>query len=773
MIDSTSGNALSHLKVVELGEAIAARYATRLMALQGADVVQIALGSERPSDALSTYLDSEKHRAEFSPGDGAAFAKFLAVIDTADLIVESLGTAGLAKIGVTVDELMKRKAGLVVLSVSPFGLTGPYQDFKATELNLQAWSGQMHFAGDPEGSPLQLGYAASQYTAGQSAYAAALAALLDPSSTGHHIDLAVLDVAMTGMNASQARYSYSRCIGRRGGGEGSPEEHLIAASDGLVMASVPAAEKQRAALLAVTGTALASSSDELTIDALRAWIGGQPKAEVMRCGQAAHLPWGALFDLENLLRAPHLLERGFFMTTGSDDAAVRLPGLPFRLKPGKRNPANEVGNRNAPDARPDGAGGRKLFEGLKILSLTNFWAGPSAARYFADHGAEVIKIETIKRPDPSRGTKMGNAARRDYPEDRPAPDAWNRVARFNERHLGNIGITLDLASAEGKSHFRELVRQSDILIENFSPRVMASLGVPYEQLCEVRPDLIMLSMPGFGCGGEWGDYISFGFTLELIGGLAALTGYDLGDAYLSGVVLPDFVAAQHGAGALLSALHVRNKTGSGCHIELSQLESMLCLVGEQFVETQQTGRAPRPLGNRHAVHAPHGCYPTNQGDAWVTIAVTSEQEWRALCEVVGEPALAGDPRFAVREARKLHEAELDARIGDWTQLHDKFEVAHMLQNAGVAAAPVMDARDQLGDPHVAARDMLVTVDHSSAGPRVYAGSPWRISGFDPAVYRPAPLLGEHNDFVFGEKLGLSAPEINALRSQRIIGEEPL
>jgi crotonobetainyl-CoA:carnitine CoA-transferase CaiB-like acyl-CoA transferase len=417
------------------------------------------------------------------------------------------------------------------------------------------------------------------------------------------------------------------------------------------------------------------------------------------------------------------------------------------------------------------------LEGIRILSLTNHWAGPSAVRFLADLGAQAIKLEAAKRPDPARGPKAGHRDRREYPNDDAGRDPWNRVPRFNERHLGNLDLALDLSHPIGKQVFLDLVRISDVVVENFSLKVMRSLGLEYEVLNAVKPDIILVSMPGFGSSGPWRNYRSYGPTLEYLSGMAALTGYEEGQALPSNILIPDCMGAIHGAGAIMAALYHREQTGEGQHIELAQLEGTLCLMGDALLDTAINGAAPKAMGNRHATCAPHGCYPSKgtvgDEDAWITIAVTSDAEWQALCDAAKKPEWLSDPRFATMSSRKRNENELDAAISEWTAKFEKYQLAHRLQRAGVAAAPVMNARDFHGDPQVLARRMLVPVDHPSAGLRSYHGNTWKLSKAAAPELRPAPTLGQHNRFVLEELLGMVSADVDALEREGVIGTEPL
>jgi crotonobetainyl-CoA:carnitine CoA-transferase CaiB-like acyl-CoA transferase len=394
-----------------------------------------------------------------------------------------------------------------------------------------------------------------------------------------------------------------------------------------------------------------------------------------------------------------------------------------------------------------------------------------AARLLADIGAEIIKIEGPGRPDPTRGPKAGTHKRRQYPSGDPGEDPWNRVPRFNERHLGTRSVTLDLSTAEGREKCLDLVRYCDVVVENFSTRVLKKLGLTYDDLAKVKPDIILVSMPGFGSTGSWEKFVSYGTTLEHISGLASLTGRKPGDARLSGVMAPDYFGAVHGAAAILTGLLHRKRTGQGQRIELAQLESALCLVGEKLLDAARTGHSPTPIGNSDPRRTPSGCYPCREAGTWMTISVDGDMEWRSFCEVTGLARFMDDSRLATEADRKAQEAEIDNAVTAWTLQRDRYEATQQLQRAGIAAAVVMSARDHFSDPQIRAREMLVDVDHPSAGRRTYLANPWK--GIAGKNLSPAPLFGQDNDSVLRGLLGLDDNTMEALAASNIIGTEPL
>jgi len=413
------------------------------------------------------------------------------------------------------------------------------------------------------------------------------------------------------------------------------------------------------------------------------------------------------------------------------------------------------------------------LQGIRILDLTRVWSGPLAVRILTDLGAEAIRIESRGQRGPAAVPDWQVKRSGFYPNNERGERGWNRNAFINEMNRNKLGITLELNRPEGVEIFRQLVAISDVVIENYSPRVLNNLGIDYGHLRAVRPDIILVSMPGYGLSGPYRDRVAYGTTLEPEAGLSYLMGYpDRGPQRL-GVAYPDPVAGIHAAGAVLLALWHRRRTGEGQHVELAQIESAVAMIGEFVLAYQLTGTLPPRLGNRHPWMAPHGCYPCRGEDRWITIAVRSNNEWQALCGVLGQPWLNTDKRFATPLARWYHQDELDAIIAAWTRERDAFDVMDELQQVGVPAGVVCDGRDLATNPHLVARGFFPRLEHPDAGTHFYPGLPIHLSR-TPASYRAdAPALGQHNRFVLAELLGLTGARIDALASAGIIGDRPL
>jgi crotonobetainyl-CoA:carnitine CoA-transferase CaiB-like acyl-CoA transferase len=402
-----------------------------------------------------------------------------------------------------------------------------------------------------------------------------------------------------------------------------------------------------------------------------------------------------------------------------------------------------------------------VLAGVRVLDLTHAWAGPFATQLLADYGAEVIKIETCERPDMLRFSTL--------PTDQTRPDAYNRGGWFQYLGRNKLGLTLDLKHPQGQELFKRLAVQSDVVLENFSLGVMRRLGLEYGVLQAVNPRLIMISMPGFGTIGPYKDFVAFGEMIEPFAGLAELTGYADGAPLRLAVAYPDPVAGLHATLATLLALRQRRQTNAGQHIHIPHREPITRMLGEAVLDYTVNGRRPRRMGNRHRAWAPHGCYPCQGQDRWIAIAVRTDAEWTALCQVFGEPAWAHDPCFTNSFTRWKHADRLDQYVAEATQRWEADALATRLCAEGIPAGAVQTNQDLFCDAHLKARQAFWVMAHSLAGTYPYPAPSTRLTGTPPHQTRPAPNLGEHNKDLLTRLLGLSAAEIEDLEAKGVIG----
>jgi crotonobetainyl-CoA:carnitine CoA-transferase CaiB-like acyl-CoA transferase len=401
---------------------------------------------------------------------------------------------------------------------------------------------------------------------------------------------------------------------------------------------------------------------------------------------------------------------------------------------------------------------RLPLEGIRVADFTWVWAGPFCTLQLAHLGAEVIRIETATRPCITRLLPP-------WPDNKPG---LNRSGYFNQYNQGKRSLTLNLKQPEALTIAKQLVAKSDIVTENFAGGVMDRLGLGYETLKQLKPEIIMVSLSGYGVTGPEKEYISYGPAQVPMSGMSSLTGYKGWRPMHVGISYGDPNGGLHGAFAVMCALMYRARTGKGQYIDLSQWETSTAMVAEGLLDYSMNGSQPERDGNRDAYMSPHGVFRCAGHDQWVSLAARSDDEWQRLCSVIERPELATDPRFALLAARKQHEDELEAFISAWTATRSPQEVTEQLQNAQIPAAPSMSNKDLSTDPHLNSRSIFVYHEHPEVGVQQHVGIPWQLSKTPLAVRHPAPTLGQDTDYVLGKILGYSATAIRALRERQVL-----
>ncbi len=392
---------------------------------------------------------------------------------------------------------------------------------------------------------------------------------------------------------------------------------------------------------------------------------------------------------------------------------------------------------------------------LRVINFGWVWAAPALAHTLADMGAEVIKIESHKRPDIIRLIPPNL-------KDQPFESLFAHGTLRN-----NLGITLDLTTARGQAIARDLVRTADVVVENFSPRVMQRYGLDYPAVRRLRPDAVMISLSAAGQNGPLANITTYGSIISCLAGLDGHQGYiGRGKPSRYGITVPDPLMGIFGAFAVLAALRHRARTGRGQYIDLSQWEASTSLLGGPLMDYFMNGRIQYPRGNRDEMMAPHGVYPCKGVDCWVAIAVKTDEEWRRLAEAIGRPDLSEDERFADVYSRQTHHDALDQLVASWTQRRTPMQVTRKLQRLGIAAFPSLSEQDVFEDPHFKARGDWVQVEHPLGTEMIY-GVPWKLSKTPGGIRKRAPSMGEDNRKVYGEILGLPAGEMDALEAQKV------
>ncbi len=408
-----------------------------------------------------------------------------------------------------------------------------------------------------------------------------------------------------------------------------------------------------------------------------------------------------------------------------------------------------------PEALEGIGGTRAPLQGIRVLDFTQALAGPFVTRLLGEFGAEVIKIESETHQ------QRGRAA--------PGLDArvvLQQQVTWTDTHRNKLGISLDMSKPEAVQVMHRLIKASDVMVDNFSPRVLVSWGLGYEKVRELNPRLIMMSMPGFGMTGPSREYVSVAGTVMALTGMTYLWGYpDYTQPVGTQTFQADYGAGAHGLVAVIAALIHRTKTGRGQYIDQAQIETVASIFGPVYLDASVNGRDPQPLGNRSPDWAPQGCYPC-KNDGWCVIAITCDDEWTRFVELLGKPSWAVAAQYSTTQGRLENHDSLDARISDWTRGYTAHQVMWMLQRAGVPAGAVQSPEDLFCDLQLRHRGFLQRIPESGTPDVEYPGVFVHLSD-TPGLLARAAEFGEHNNYVFKEIAGLSETEIQALEQQGI------
>lgn len=765
--------------VVDLSSGIAGAYCTKLLADAGADVVKAeppegdplrrwsASGTPIAEDGegpLFGFLVGTKQRRTVDPESPEQLDELGQLLARADAVVWSRGSRLAEQPGLAPDVLRGAHPQLTVTAISPFGLDGPWAHRPATEFTLQAWSGGIVGLGRgaPDRPPVHVGGQVGEWLTGAQAAIATLVSWA--GGGGELVDLSMLETLVVSLTYHPV--TYHDMVGRpfrKGRSVVTPGVEQT--KDGLVGLGVGTGQ-QWLDFCVLVGHPEWMEDRSLFADrahlapAIAAWAAERTTASILEDAAAFRIPHAPIGNGATIPGTDHFRARGSITTNPRTGLAE--PARPFRLDPhvpdGGATPAPE--GDPAPAARP--------FEGLRVLDLTSFWAGPLCTHGLALLGAEVLHVESTKRPD---GTRLLAGLR--FSE----PGWWERSGIFAGLNSGKSGITVDLASEHGRDLLRRLIATCDVVVENNTPRVLEQLGFDAAAVHAIRPDAVMVRMPGFGLDGPWRDDPAFAFVIEDAAGLTWLTGHP-DTTPTSPYCVGDSNAGTHALCALLLALEHRRRTGEGVLVEASMVDAALNIAAEQIVEHAATGTVLGRDGNRGPVSAPQGLYLSADADddgdrdTWVAIAVATDEQWLGLCQAIGRPfwALDDDLRTAAGR-RRAHDA-VDRHLAAWCAARSSDEIVDALWSAGVPVGRVVQPHEQADLPQLQARGFFEVVEHPVAGPARHATLPFRRARGPERVHRrPAPLLGQHTVEVL-TSIGVTDEELAALREAGVIGDVP-
>ncbi|HEX2172049.1 MAG TPA: CoA transferase, partial [Dehalococcoidia bacterium] len=762
-------------------------------------------GKPDPEASLFFWNENTSKRSvvlDLEVPEGQATLRRLAAV--ADFLIETHPRDFFRERGLDYETLSRDNPGLIQVSITGFGQSGPYAGYKTPEIVAWAMSGFMSRCGAPDREPLMAGTDPGRHVAGIYGAIGALAALERRSRTGRggYLDISAQEAIASVTEGVHLAYIHANQITRRNGSEYSfavPLKIFPCLDGQVLVVTVTVGQWQKLVELMLLDDQADDLIDPKWEDNLLRiaerdhihgligrWVATKRKHEFVAYAQANRLPFAVVNAVEDASQDPQLEALGFYVEVEHPDVgrSFRYPGTPARSglagrrtvrrapKLGEHQGAIEEWIETSPPAllrggagsTKEGPGGEVLpLAGLRVIDFTWAAAGPFAAKTLADLGADVVKIE-----QPEVGDLI-----RFFPPFPKGEKTVNGSGYHYQINRNKRTMCVNLRSEAGKDLIRRLAAHADVMIDNFSAGVLARLGLDYDQIKAVNPRIIVMHLPAFGEVGPRKDYVGFAPTIEAFSGLSALTGYpDTGPTGM-GVALPDYWGGLSGALASLAALIRFERTGQGERVDAPMFASNTSILGPVMLDFTVNGRAQTPQGNRRTDRpaAPHGLYRCAGDDRWIAIAVETDEEWRSLRRVMGDPTWARDERWESAEGRFAGQADLDRQIEAWTSDQEPRALMERLQAAAVPAGMFQNARDLVDeDPHLAARGFFVEVDHPEIGRSRLDRSPILIDGHPLPIRRRAPLLMEHGEEVIAEWLEVPADEAALLAAQALFEE---
>jgi len=788
--------ALSNIQVVECATGVSAPFCTRVLADLGADVIKVEPRDGDPArrhgpfpgdapdgerSSLFVYLNGGKRSVALS-GESRADQELLAsLVSRADVLVTNVPAAERAHWGLDLERLRGMNPDLVTLSLSELGGSGSLSHYRAYEIQVSALAAASVILGEPGRPPLHFPFSLPALQAGLHGASALLAALLARRNSGSAQSIEIAEADVLGFYTGSMSLFILGSGGqwRRRGFERHGAIYpsgFYPCKDGFIFIATQTRAQWKGFLHLMgdpewaqedpalqDGVAIGwARADEVDLHFIP-WLTQHTRRELAEMAERANLVLGPINNVDDLLTEKHLEARHFWADVAfGDGPALRLPGMgyamsatPWRIgkAPKLGEHGDEVRQQPRRAARPPAARWtdlRRPLQGYRAIEFGWNWAGPLVGQILADLGMEVIKIETRERLDFMRH--------------------WPHARRFfHNANRGKLSVSVNIKKPGGVELVRRLASRADVVFDNFAAGVMARNGLGYEQLSAVKPDIVVLSMAMAGQSGPLKHLRGFATIATGFAGLESAIGYtDTGATGLPLLGLGDANAAIQGVLACLAALWHRESTGEGQFIDLSQVEAAATLTAEPLSDFQLNGRVAGPQANRHPWMAPHGIYPAAGEDRWVALAVGSDEEWLALVRAMDEPSWACDESLATRAGRHARQAELDVRLAGWTTGFARDALVERLQSAGVAAAPVLEIDEMHDHPHFQTRRLWQQVESFEGKLEPVYNTPWQFSLTRCGVDRPSPKIGEHNDYVFGEVLGMTAEDIGALVEQQVM-----
>jgi len=808
-LSTTPDRSLDGVKVLDWSQLVAGPYCAKLLADIGAEVIKMekpGLGDEArhrgpfvgdnphpERSLLFLYLNTNKLGITLDIQSPSDREKFTELIKWADILIEDNPPPMLEGLKLTYQDLRKLNPRLVMTSITPFGQTGPYCHYKAYPINTFHGGGLGYLTPYVTGIqlPLKTGGLFSEYACGLIAATGTVAALYHQQMTGwgQQVDISKQEAILSLARVQVDRYPNEGVIQSRFGTRRGPVG-IFQCKDGYI-AEVANQPHQWRALVQLIANSEKEKYEKYLDESFRdqhweeiaqhisEWMMKHTKEEIYHQGQALGCPITPVMTAKDIADSPQSSARQFFIEAVHPVAGrVKYPATAYHFlatpstiersapRLGQHNQevfsgrlhSSEQDLRIAKPVRASNKEGQGLLQGVRIADFSWAWAGSHATELLAFLGAEVIKIESMKRIDVVR--MMAFTTGQQF-------KGVNESNVFNDLNLGKLSIQLNLSQPKAIQLAKKLVSISDVVVQNMRPGVMERLGLGYEALKEVKPDIIYLSSSSRGTTGPEQGYVGYAPNFAALGGISHITGTPSSEpAFLSGEI--DLISAVTSAFAILAALNHRLKAGEGQHIDLSSTDAVSVLMGDVLMDYLANGRVQSRKGNRDEYMAPHNCYRCKGEDKWISIAVATDDEWEALCQVLGNPEWTKQRRFSNASARWQNQEELDRLIEKWASNYSPDEVMEMLQLAGVAAMPCFNPEELFKSPHLNHRQCWTKVNHPVLGEQTVLNPPWELSATPARVNSAAPLMGQHSNYVFKELLGVSEDEISRLEKEEVI-----
>ncbi len=785
-------DSLAKFRVIDFSSNIAGPYATKLFADAGADVIKVETASGDPlrrwsstggdlagrDSALFRFLNASKRSVDDAP------TTVDELIASADLVVEDqVESFGFDRAG-----LCARHPQLVILSISPFGLTGPLAERASTEFTIQAEAGSLAIRGLPGAEPYQAGARTTEWMGGTFAGVAALGALRRARRTGlgEHIDFSLQEVmALASTTYLDLMWGL---LGRppvTGSVQNVETPSIHRTRDGFVGFNTNTQQQIQDFLVMIERADLMATGEfnqvpdrmarlEEWEGIVNAWTATRDTAEIVELASALRVPVAPVANGKTVLEHEHLVARGIY--TEDPSGGFLRPRPPYRVDGEELPPARPAPRLHEHSGKIDARMPKRSdaqavddlpLRGVRVLDVSNWWAGPSASHFLGCLGAEVIHVESTRKPDGAR--MIGGMFAGQHEK------WWECSTFFLSANTNKQDLALNLNEPRGREIFGALVGEADILLENYSPRVMDGFGFSRGEVAELNPSCIYARMPAFGLDGPWRDHVGFAQTMEQLAGLAWLTGHQEDQPRIQRGPC-DPLAGVHAAFAILAALERRSDTGRGAFLECAMIEGALNVAAEQVIEFTAYGNLMERQGNQTAEAAPQGLFRTLEEEgatapSWMALSIETVAQWDALLDLLGDSRLSRGWKGADLPRRKADEKALVGLLADLFAERDRESLVEQLQQAGVPAAVPADPRCLSSHPQFMHRGTYEELVHSVVGQQKFIGMPFRFAGVERWLREPAPLLGEHNELILKD-LGRSTEEIDELAASGVIGNLP-